>query len=448
MLIKLSVENYKSFDQKVELSMLSSSKLQGNKAHRLMIKQTKILKNAVIYGANASGKSNLVSIFTFIKNVLIEGLTIKTMGDFCRNKDDNKNRPSVFELQFTVKDKFYAYGFSAILSQSRITEEWLYELMQDGSAHQLFIRENSLPPVLGENIRLASFEKNRFKVYSEDFINRDSELFLTEMNRGKKYEDNSKLKFFSDSFNAIIKNIVVISPNMGLSNTDSYYNFESLEHITKLIQTFDTGITNLKTKQITLNEMSEMMPFDVLQDIFEHMQNQMQTLNLPTIEMTWRAPSGFLNIKLKENEEPIITTLILKHGNSNFDFSFSDESDGTKRLFDLIDMILTNKNDTVFIVDELERSLHPKLTEHFLKLFMKAHEDKNIQLVFTTHEDTIMNQDLFRRDEIWFMERDINNSSIIYSLDRFKERYDKKLNKAYLEGRYGAIPIFDEVDFQ
>ena len=102
----------------------------------------------------------------------------------------------------------------------------------------------------------------------------------------------------------------------------------------------------------------------------------------------------------------------------------------------------------VFVVDELERSLHPKLTEHFLKLFMEAHEEDRTQLIFTTHEDTIMDQELFRRDEIWFVERDNRNASRMYSLDRFKERYDKRLSKAYLEGRYGAIPVFKQFSFR
>jgi hypothetical protein len=187
MLIKISVENFKSFDKREELSMISSSKIQGNKNHRLKIKQTNLLKNAVVYGANASGKSNLVATVAFIKTVLMEGLPVNSVSDFCRNKEENRNRESVFELQFTVGDSFYAYGFSAILSQRKITEEWLYELMQDGSAHNLFIREGSSIPMLGEGIKPTTAEKNRFAIYSEDFAGHDNQLFLTEMNRGKKY---------------------------------------------------------------------------------------------------------------------------------------------------------------------------------------------------------------------------------------------------------------------
>lgn len=449
MLIKISVENFKSFDKREELSMISSSKVQVNKNHRVKIKQTNLLKNAVVYGANASGKSNLVAAFAFIKEVLMEGLPMGSVNDFCRNAEENKTRESVFELQFTVGDTFYAYGFSAILSRRQITEEWLYELMQGGGARQLFIREGNKAPSLGDGVNLtSSAEKNRFEVYADDFAGHDTQLFLAEMNRGKKYDANSRLIFFPMVFKWIMNNIIVINPNMGISNTGAYYNEESLENISRLIQTFDIGITDIKTREISIEEMGTMIPGEVVQNIFAQLKAQMQMTNLPNIQMTWRLKDGFFNIRIKKNAEPEITTLVLRHGRSVFDFNFSEESDGTKRLFDLIDMLLTDRPDTVFVVDELERSLHPKLTEHFLKLFMEAHDSVRMQLVFTTHEDTIMNQNLFRRDEIWFVERDADNDSKIYSLDRFKERYDKKLSKAYLEGRYGAIPVFQQFSFQ
>jgi hypothetical protein len=448
MLIKITVENFKSFDNKEELSMISSSKIQSNKNHRLKIKQTTLLKNAVVYGANASGKSNLVKTIAFVKTVLMEGLPVNSVNDFCRNKAENRDRESFFELQFTVGDRFYAYGFSAVLSQRKIMEEWLYELMQDGSAHNLFIREGSKAPVLGEGVNPTTQEKNRFAVYSEDFAGHDTQLFLTEMNRGKKYSASSKMLFFSQTFNWLINNIIVINPSIGISNTDAYYSEESLESISNLIQTFDTGVSEIKTKEITVDEMSKMIPAELLSEIFASLKRQMQMTNLPQIQMTWRIDEGFFNIRIKENSEPEITTLVLKHGKSIFDFNFAEESDGTKRLFDLVDMLMTKREDTVFVVDELERSLHPKLTEHFLKLFMEAHDGERMQIIFTTHEDTIMDQEMFRRDEIWFIERGVDNASKIYSLDRFKERYDKKLSKAYLEGRYGAIPVFRQFSFR
>lgn len=118
------------------------------------------------------------------------------------------------------------------------------------------------------------------------------------------------------------------------------------------------------------------------------------------------------------------------------------------RLFDLMDMLLNTREDVLYVADELERSLHPKLTARFLQLFMELHKGHCIQLLFTTHESSIMDQSVFRRDEIWFVERNAESSSTIYSLDLFKERYDKVLSKAYLEGRYGAVPVFSSFEFR
>jgi len=445
MLVNITVENFKSFDKKEELSMISSSKIQENKSHRIKIKQTNLLKNAVIYGANASGKSNLVKSLEFIKTVIMEGLPLESVNDYCRNKDSNKDRESVFELQFTVGDKFYAYGFAAVLSKRKIIEEWLYELMQDGNANNLFSRDGGNMPKIGEGIRLSSAEKNRFNVYAEDFTGNETGLFLTEMNRGKRYEDNSKFIFFKKVFDWLINNIIIINPDRGISSDEVYYTKESLDTVSKLIETFDTGVNEINIKEITQEELSKMIPKDVLSNIFESVKLKMQLENLKKIQMTWRIAEGFFNIRIRENSEPEITTIILKHGKSIFEFS--EESDGTKRLFDLIYMLMIKQDDIVFIVDELERSLHPKLTEHFIEMFMESHKEERTQLIFTTHENTIMDKKIFRRDEIWFIERDNNNVSVIYSLDKFKERYDKKLSKAYLDGRYGAIPVFKQFQF-
>ena len=447
MLIKISIENYKSFDSLEEVSLISSSKIRSNPDHKTTIKKVNILKNAVIYGANASGKSNLVKALSLIKTTLVEGLPINSINDYCRNRTENKDRKSQFELQFTVGNKFYAYGFSSILSQRRIVEEWLYELNQDGNAKNVFSRELDKVPELGD-INIQGSEKRRFDVYASDFINQPSALFLSEMNRGKKYDDKSRLIVFSEVYNWLVNNIVVLFPNMGIANTDAYYKQESLEKISELISTFDTGVNQICTQKITVEELSKKVPVEILNSIIYSIKQQMQMANTTSVQMSWRLDAGFYNIRMYDNEEPEITSLVLKHGKSLLDFDFAEESDGTKRLFELVDLILSKREDTVYVVDELERSLHPKLTEHFLRLFMDSHKNERVQLIFTTHEDTIMDQELFRRDEIWFVERDSTNSSDIYSLDRFKERYDKKLSKAYLEGRYGAIPVFKQFSFE
>lgn len=448
MLTKMVVENFKSFDKQTELTMVSSSKIQVKPNHRVKIgSNTKLLKHAVIYGANASGKSNLVDFLRFFKTTLEERLPVWGTKYFCRNSKDNEKRDSIFEIQMEIDGKFYAYGFSAILASRWMTGEWLYELYQNGGARCIFEREELSKPKLDSSVVLTKEEYNRFEIYASDFENNLSDLFLAEMNRGKNIAEDSNLQVFKKVYNWLKNHIVIITPDSRVTDFKYYYENDSLELINDLISTFDTGVSNVRIEEIDLNDLSKMLPKPVLDDVMERVRKSLAETGKKSFRMSGRSDTSFFNIEFNGNEEPKVTTIKLRHGKSMYDFDFEDESDGTRRLFDLMDMLLMKDDDIVYVVDELERSLHPKLTEHFLELFSERHKNHKIQLIFTTHESSIMDQALFRRDEIWFIERDEENNSKIYSLDRFKERYDKKLSKAYLEGRYGAIPVFNRFEF-
>lgn len=448
MLVKVSIENFKSFDCATELTMISSNKIRVNASHRLKIKSTQLLKYGVVYGANAAGKTNLVEFFRFFKECVSNGIPMEAIGMFCKNRKENKESESSFEVQITVGDKFYAYGFSVILSERKITAEWLYELYQNGSARCLFERDGNKRPVLDESITLTNEEKNKFEIYADDFSGNESSLFLTEMNRGKKYSTRSRLLFFRDVYGWIRNHIVVISPNTPVIDLAYYYDTDSLNVINKLIDTFDTGISKVRIEEISLDELSNTMPKVIFDKVIRQIKKQIEEQEKTSLKMTMRSGESFFNIEMDGHSEPKVTTIRLKHKQSFFDFGFEEESDGTRRLFDLMDMLLNKREDILYVVDELERSLHPKLTERFLQLFMQLHSEERMQLLFTTHESSIMDQSIFRRDEIWFIERNAENASVIYSLDRFKERYDKVLSKAYLEGRYGAIPVFSTFEFR
>ncbi|MGF7145373.1 AAA15 family ATPase/GTPase [Anaerotaenia torta] len=235
---------------------------------------------------------------------------------------------------------------------------------------------------------------------------------------------------------------------MPLVDLEYYYDKDSLQMINQLIETFDTGISQVKMEEITLDELSNAMPKPIFDKVMNQVKSRIEEQENSSFCITMRSNENFFNIDVQGHNELKITTIRLHHNRSFYDFSFEEESDGTRRLFDLMDMLLNKREDVIYVVDELERSLHPKLTEHFLKLFMELHKDHRMQLLFTTHESSIMDQTIFRRDEIWFIERNADNFSTIYSLDRFKERYDKVLSKAYLEGRYGAIPVLTSFDFR
>ena len=293
---------------------------------------------------------------------------------------------------------------------------------------------------------LNKIDEAKFKTYTDDFDGNESILFLTEMNRNKKYSEDSKLVFFKEVYSWLSQNIIIVKPNTSFDNFQYYNDETSLELINKLIKTFDTGIDKVRVEKTDFEEFRKALPAKVFDLVMKDIRNKMAHKSLySSARMTMRTDKSFFTVTL-DDDEPIVSTLKLYHGKSFYDFNFDEESDGTRRIFDLLDMLLNKNDDIIYVVDELERSLHPKLTEHFLELFMNFHKGHKTQLLFTTHEASIMEQKLFRRDEIWFVERDGNNTSNVYSLDKFKERYDKTLSKAYLEGRYGAIPVFSNFD--
>ncbi|WP_152495384.1 AAA family ATPase, partial [Dehalobacter sp. UNSWDHB] len=136
-------------------------------------------------------------------------------------------------------------------------------------------------------------------------------------------------------------------------------------------------------------------------------------------------------------------TIVFNHGNDAV-FDFSEESDGTRRILDLIEILFSGEGK-VYIIDEIDRSLHPQLTYKFIQEFLTAARKRNIQLVITTHESRLLDFGLLRQDEIWIANKTLSGTTELYSLDEYNVRFDKKVDKAYLEGRYGGIPIFSTI---
>lgn len=442
------VGNFLSFENQTELTMIPSNKTRKNVDHKIQIRSTPLLKYAVIYGANASGKSNLVEVFRFVKSCVSKVIPAESTSMFCKNKQENAEKPSVFELQFTVNNTFFAYGFSLILSQRKIVSEWLHELYQNGTSKMLFERESGKKPELGLSSSLISNDNTKFQTYLDDFDENSNSLFLTFMNQGKKYSESSKLYFFKEVYSWITSGIDVCTPHTSLTSFEHYYDGASLQKINNLIKNFDTGISEVCIQEISIDDLRKELPEEILNDILTELKKRTEENSAAKIKVSMRSNDSFFNIESIAGQEYKVTTIKLKHGKSFYDFKFKEESDGTRRLFDLLDMLLNKSKDKLYVIDEMERSLHPRLTARFIELFNTIHPNQKVQLIFTTHESSIMDQELFRRDEIWFLERDNKNCSSLYSLDKFKERYDKKLSKAYLEGRYGAIPIFSTFKFE
>ena len=142
-----------------------------------------------------------------------------------------------------------------------------------------------------------------------------------------------------------------------------------------------------------------------------------------------------------------IAKLMFQHGMDESQYEYGEESDGTQRLIELLDVILNDDEDKVFIIDELNRSLHPQMTIKFVETFLKFSEKKSTQLIITTHESNLMDLNILRRDEIWFAEKERDNGTNLYTLEKFKIRYDKVVSKDYLAGRYGAVPVFKDFEY-
>lgn len=436
-LIQENVQNFKSFNESNSLNMIASNKLRTQKDKLYESVDIALLKNAVIYGANASGKSNFAEVLRFMKeNVINQEIPIESYNWYCRNHEDNKEKISSFSVQLLLNEDFYEYGFDAILNTQTIKDEWIIDLNKTKILYQ---RNNDGKPLNGLN--LGKEDRVRMEIYLEDFLHNEKSLFLTEMNRNKSFDKDSELSVYHRIYNWFVKDLNVVLPDMPLTNFAYYYDESTLNNIKKNVRSIDTGIKDIEIKDMSEEQLQNKIGIslykDVISELKKKVQKQRQELNL-----SMRSKKEFFNITMNDNYDLEIKTLCFKHGESMLDFEFCEESDGTRRVFDFLDILLNKNQNSVYVIDEMERSLHPNLLNRFIELLNEYQKQSNIQVIFTTHESSIMNQDLFRRDQIWFVERDINNDSRMYSLDTFNERFDKQMSKAYLDGRYGAVPCF------
>ncbi len=444
MLIRFSVKNFRSIGSNpITLNMVSSSRIQQHPEHVCESNSSvKVLRNAVIYGANASGKTNLFkALLVLVMNVRMGSLPINAQNDFCRTCTSNSEETTVFDIQFENEGRYFSYGFECFLDEPKIVSEWLY-LLENSDFKTVFERTE-------EDIKtaLTNSEKDqvRLDVYKEDFLaDQDSALtlFLPYLNKGRTFAQDSQLNDVAVAYRWFTQKVQIFDAQED-NHTSKFYLKKNLNDVSRLLASFDTGIADLRKEKITLEEVMRMTPF-------EHkavLKEMLNTLSLQADEpsgLIIRADGSFIGIERMSDGSLDSTIMKIKHVGSAFDFDFGDESDGTKRLFDFIDMIMSDDGDVLYVIDELSRSLHPLLTKHFVQLFNKVHANDDSQLIFTTHENDIMSYEFFRRDEIWFIERNENGESKLYPLDEFSKkglRSDSHVGKQYLEGRYGGIPV-------
>ncbi len=435
MLIRFNVENFLSFNNKVEFSMIANQE-RRLASHFVKEKGVSILKSAVIYGANASGKSNLVKAIAFSQEIITKGIDkTDSINKHFRLNKENINQPSLFNYEIKAKGKFYSYGFAIQLNTNTIVEEWLYEIgkNKEKKIFERYIEDGKHQIKIG--INLTNSAKTRFEVYKQDFQTSDSILFLSEINR-KSIDGFLEALDFKNVFNWFNKKLTVIFPESKFTGLNFIGDDKSMSKVFNLfLSVFRTDINNIVSEEIDLKH------FDIPKDIKDDLIETVNKNNVLLFEINGTSYS----LRKDDLNEYKIKKIGLEHlGSDGYKvvFDFENESDGTQRLFDFIPALNgMATSDSVFIIDELDRSLHSKLTYGIFELFLEITKSNQSQLIATTHESLLLDLNLLRRDEIWFVEKN-ENESRLFSLDEFKVRNDKIVNKDYLLGRYGAIPIF------
>lgn len=414
MLIEFSVANFRSLRGRQTLSLMKAvggELVDTNTFKALASNEFDLLRSAAIYGPNAGGKSNFLRALGTMKTIVLGSAATLKPGDELpvtpfRLSRATRDAPSEFEATFIVNQVRYQYGFSA--SRDRIHGEWLLAFPR-GRRQRWIERtwdENSQSYewVLGSNL---VGEKQLWQKST-----RDNALFLSTAVQ----LNSEQLQPIYDWFNNVLRmaNVTGWSPEFSASLCEK----SEKEQVMAFLRAADLNIDDI---------VVERKPFDpksLPDDMPVHLRTVLET-------------------ELKGKQLVDIKTLHRSSDGEMVPFDFKDESDGTQKLFAFAGPWIDSlANGYVLFIDELHDNLHPSLVKFLVNLFhSNVTNTKNAQLIFTTHETSILNQGVFRRDQIWFCDKDEDQATALYPLTDFSPRKGREnLELAYLSGRYGALP--------
>lgn len=444
MLIRFVATNFKSYGTETEFNMLPSQNVRRLDYHiHGRSAGTDVLRSAVIYGANGAGKSCLVKAIGRLQAMVLTGGLLASS-----NRDSNKfigpNEPVTLEIEFTTSMGQYSYGLS--YRGNICVEEWLYSTQKTPKC--IFEREWNAES--GKNrIRLEPDVKSdprRDLLVSllEDNLLKDNELLLSKHNIVK----NEKMM---DAFLWIANQLRVIEPETHSTSIfdNRYSDQEFKSQSEKLIAALGLGINELVLKDEDLDSFKQGISEwpELVQKIDEIVRDLSKS---PENEDEALIETGLFTISIRsEGGRYYVRRVKTVHDvdGLSYDFELKEESDGTQRIFDFLPAIQEVSNsDKTYVIDELDRSLHPILVRAMVKRII-TDENMKGQLIFTTHDAGLLDGNVFRNDEIWFAEKDNDTQSTrLYSLDEFRPRADLNLEKGYLNGRFGAIPFLAKLD--
>lgn len=413
MLLMFKVKNYTSFKNESILDLRATSYVQ-HPTHVINVDdKTSLLKATALYGANASGKSNLISAMYFFEQYIFSQILSKRENDIYDSIETSNrmklepftlssdiNEASEFDIIFLRNGKQIQYGFEC--TSKEVINEWLY--IED---KRVFERK-------GTDLEFGSKYKNILQAYNklpaERLYVSVLEYFLEDKDKDLVLGDF--ISFFSEEYN-VFSEILFESTVKGLFGMidlskklieDKVYR-SRVEYYLRLI---DVGIKRLDVRTETI--------FD------ERTGKKKKQKIVRTVHNVYDRNGNAVDEKL---------------------FSMNQESTGTLRFLTYIQNIIEMiSKGGVFIVDELSARLHPLLTKLIVDIFCSSHNNK-AQLIFTTHDISLLNNSQFRRDEVVFVDKNERGESTLYALSDLKVREDASFSKDYLQGKYGAIPIFN-----
>lgn len=439
MLIRIVIENFRSYGQETEFNMLPSSNVRRFEWHvHSAQKGAKMLRTAVIYGANGAGKSCLVKALGRLREMVVNGC-VPPVFFHDANKFNGPDVPVTVEVEFSTESNQYSYAVS--YHGNICMEEWLYSTLK--TPERIFERKYN--PEKGKSSILMklgkiSDAKNKMLVsLLEDNFLKNNELLLSK-------QDILKNEQITDAYLWLTTKLNVIFPEThSTSIFDERYSDNAFrKQSEKLIGALDLGIDGLTLKDEDIESFKLRIAEwpELIQEI-DKIMGRLSTQ--PEGESAVLLKSRVFTVSIrKEGDKYFARRVQARHiaKNKHYDFELKEESDGTQRIFDFIPMVHRVKSEAcTYVIDEIDRSLHPTLVR---ALVSKIVSDKNMkgQLIFTTHDSGLLDGKIFRNDEIWFAEKDRETQSThLYSLDEFKPRADLDLEKGYLNGRFGAIPF-------
>lgn len=428
MLIELSVANYRSFRDEVTFSMVASA-IEAEGARLDERNQfaapgdIKLLTSAAIYGANASGKSNLVAAIAFMRRFVLTSSNISELDEGIavepyRLGQETDSQPSFFEVVFIAEEQHYRYGFEA--NAERVVTEWLHLVPTLRTPN---LNEDDLDEVVlfdreGDDIEIG----DEFKAEGLDLIDRtrSNALFLSVVAQFAGPRAQTVIKWFR-TCNAVRG---LFDYTLLPYTINQMRKGDAAERIEDFVRSLDLGIDGI---QLAMDQESA--------DFHPRQTQEIRTQRGERSESTKDVPLNIKTVHRQYDDEGNVVDVEL------FDM-YEHESQGTQKLFALSGPLLdTLEKGKILFVDELDARLHPLLICEIVNLFNDPDKNTNdAQLIFVTQDTNLLSHQLLRRDQIWFTEKDYQGASHLYSLVEFRIDNDAPFEKDYIQGRYGAIP--------